>query len=114
MSEEKKEYSNEMRGTIWVEKARKNEKSPVATGTVTISGVELRIAVWPKRKAAGGGKRDGDEFSPISVEYKQGATKFLAAFSPANVTVTGATVAVGATPTNSGVAPDSDLSDIPF
>lgn len=109
MSEEKKEYSNEMRGTIWAENNRKNDKSPVASGTVTISGVELRIVVWPKRKAAGGGKRDGEEFSPISVEYKQGATKFLAAFSPADVTVTGATVTANGSADNGGAS-----SDMPF
>ena len=47
MSEEKKEYSNEMRGTLWAETERKNDKAPIATGSITISGVELRLALWP-------------------------------------------------------------------
>jgi hypothetical protein len=40
-----KEYDNEMRGTLFEETQRTNDKSPIATGTVTISGVELRVAM---------------------------------------------------------------------
>ena len=33
MSEEKKEYDNEMRGTLWNEAERKNDKAPCAPAT---------------------------------------------------------------------------------
>lgn len=88
---EQKVYSNEMRGSLWTEKDRTNEKAPTATGTITVSGVELRIAMWPKRKAGGSGKRAGEDFCPLSVEYKQGTKFVLAKVSPANIVVTGAT-----------------------
>ena len=43
MSEVKKEYDPEMRGALYEEAERKSDKSPIATGKITISGVELRI-----------------------------------------------------------------------
>ena len=88
--EDKKEYSNEMRGSLWPEKERKSDKAPTATGTITISGVELRVAMWPKRKAGGSGKRAGEDFWPLSVEYRQGTKFVLAKVNPANIVVTGA------------------------
>lgn len=106
-------FDNEMRGSLWPEKSRTNEKAPMATGTVTISGVELRIAMWPKRKAGGTGKRAGEDYWPISVEYKQGAKFVLAKVSPANVVVTAATAKSDA----AADAPGGDvgtIEDMPF
>lgn len=88
MSAEKKEFDNEMRGTLWQETERKSEKSPAATGTVTISGLELRIAMWPVRVAGDGTKAAGKKYWPISVEYKQGTQFVLAKVSPADIVVT--------------------------
>ena len=110
--EDKKEYSNEMRGSLWPEKDRKNDKAPTATGTITISGVELRVAMWPKRKAGGSGKRAGEDFWPISVEYKQGTKFVLAKVNPANIVVTGA-AAETATSAESAAGADT-VDDMPF
>lgn len=111
MNEEKKEYSNEMRGSLWPEKDRKNDKAPAATGTITISGVELRVAMWPKRKAGGSGKRAGEDFWPISVEYKQGTKFVLAKVNPANIVVTGAAVEAAA---SANPAASETIDDMPF
>ena len=112
MNEEKKEYSNEMRGSLWPERERKNDKAPLATGTITISGVELRVAMWPKSKAGGSGKRAGEEFWPISVEYKQGTKFVLAKVNPANIVVTGA--AAKAAASADPAASVETIDDMPF
>lgn len=91
MSEEKKEYSNEMRGTLWAETERKNDKAPQASGTITISGLELRIAMWPSKVAGGSGPGAGKKYWPLKVEYKQGTKFVLAKVNPANIIVTGST-----------------------
>jgi hypothetical protein len=111
MNEEKKEYSNEMRGSLWTEKERKNDKSPTATGTITISGVELRIAMWPKRKAGGNGKRAGEDYWPLSVEYRQGTKFVLAKVNPANIVVTGAAAEAAA---SADPAAAETVDDMPF
>ena len=113
MSEEKKEYSNEMRGTLWAEPERTNDKAPVASGTVTISGLELRIAMWPARVASQTSKAAGKKYWPIAVEYKQGTQFVLAKVSPADIVVP---KAIG---TEAGGAPGSetvqaDNGDLPF
>lgn len=109
MSEAKKEYDPEMRGALYEESERKNDKSPVATGKITISGVELRIAMWPAQVSKGESKK---KYWPVKVEYRQGATKFLAPVSPANVTVTGATATGAAAAPGDGEA--ADVGDMPF
>ena len=110
MSEPKKDYDNEMRGTLWQETERKSEKSPAATGTVTISGLELRIAMWPVRVAGDGTKAAGKKYWPISVEYKQGTQFVLAKISPADITVTGSVAEVP----GAGDGAAADPADIPF
>lgn len=110
MSDEKKEFSNEMRGSLWSEEARTNDKAPVASGTVTISGVELRIAMWAPRTAGGNGPGAGKKYWPIKVEYKQGTKFVLAKVNPANIVVTGAAAsAETATP-----AAEAPVDDMPF
>lgn len=114
MSEEaKKDYDNEMRGSLWSEENRTNDKAPTATGTVTISGVELRLAMWPARVAGGSGKGAGKKYWPISVEYKQGTKFMLAKISPANVLVTGATAEAAAAEAPGDDKP-VDVGDMPF
>lgn len=108
MSEEKKE-KRDMTISLFPEENRK-ENGPDMTGVAVIAGVELRVAVWPARKAAGSGKvyRSG------KLEYKRGATKFLAPISPADIT--GANVAVK-TSTTSGQSEGSAAAaadDMPF
>jgi hypothetical protein len=112
MSEENKVYSNEMRGSLWMEKERKSDKAPISAGTITISGVELRLAMWPKRKAGGTGKRAGEEFWPVSVEYKQGTKFVLAKVNPANIVVTGA--AADAAADMPAAAAAADVDNVPF
>jgi hypothetical protein len=114
MSDEKKEYSNEMRGTLWAEPERTNDKAPVASGTVTISGLELRIAMWPARVASQASKAAGKKYWPIAVEYKQGTQFVLAKVSPVDIVVPAANgAAAGGVP---GVAPaaQGDVGDLPF
>lgn len=105
MSEAKKEYDPEMRGALYEEAERKNDKAPVATGKITISGVELRIAMWPAQVSKGEAKR---KYWPLKVEYRQGTTKFLAPVSPSQVTVTSASAAA---PGDDSAA---DPGDMPF
>ena len=109
MSEEKK-YDPEMRGALYEESERKSDKSPIATGKITISGVELRIAMWPSQVSKGESKK---KYWPVKVEYRQGATRFLVPISPAAVTVTAATAAApgGEAP---GDGETADVGDMPF
>ena len=114
MSAEKKEFDNEMRGTLWQETDRKSEKSPAATGTVTISGLELRIAMWPVRVAKDGTKAAGKKYWPILVEYKQGTQFVLAKVSPADITVTEGVANVPGAGSGEPEAAASDPGDLPF
>ena len=114
MSAEKKEFDNEMRGTLWQETERKSEKSPAATGTVTISGLELRIAMWPVRVAKDGTKAAGKKYWPISVEYKQGTQFVLAKVSPADIVVTEGVANVPGAGRGEPEAAASDPGDLPF
>lgn len=108
-----KEYSNEMRGTLWVvPEPERKENGPVAKGTATISGVTLQIAMWPRRTVdKAGSKAYGKSYMPISFEYPKGAAKFLAGVLPANVTVTAA-----AANSDSAQGPVEDCApdDMPF
>lgn len=106
---EKKEYDPEMRGALYAleESERKSDKAPAATGKITISGVELRIAMWPAQVFKGESKK---KYWPLKIEYRQGATKFLVPVSPANVTVTAAAAEVPA----SGEAETGEVGDMPF
>ena len=106
MSEEKRDYDPEMRGVLYDVGERKGDKYPIATGKIQISGVELRIAMWPPQVSKGESKK---KYWPVKVEYRQGATKFLAPVSPANVTVTAAT-SDGAAP---GDGEAADVGDMP-
>lgn len=111
---EDKKFDNEMHGSLWVDDDRKNEKAPTATGTITISGVDLRIAMWPGRVAKV--KGEDRKYWPISVEYKQGTKFVLAKVSPANIVVTGA--AASSTSVKSEEAPgdgsNQSVEDLPF
>lgn len=112
---ENKEYSNEMRGTLWIldDAQRKDkEKSPVAIGTITVSGVELRISMWGKKTVnKPGSKAHGKTYMPLAIEYPKGTAKFLAGIRPADVTVT---AAVAEAPAESDGSSLDDASDIPF
>ena len=110
MSEEKK-YDPEMRGALYEESERKSDKSPIATGKITISGVELRIAMWPSQVSKGEAKK---KYWPLKIEYKQGATKFLVPVSPANVTVTAATSAGSPAGEAPGDADNAEVGDMPL
>ena len=113
MSAEKKEFDNEMRGSLFEETERKGEKSPIATGTITISGVELRIAMWPSRVAKDGTKAAGKKYWPISVEYKQGTQFVLAKVSPVDIVVTEGVANVPSAG-DGETATAADPADLPF
>jgi len=109
MEEQVKQYSDEMRGALFeIAPEERKEKGPVATGTLTISGVKLRLAMWPARVAGGTGKGAGKKFWSVAVEYPQGARAFLAKCSPESVVVTGASAQPGDVP------PADDNGDMPF
>lgn len=55
------EYDNEMRGALFVNDKKGNEKAPTMTGTVVISGHEYRLAAWSQVS------RKGDRYLSISV-----------------------------------------------
>lgn len=118
MSDNKKEYDPEMRGVLYEDSRHKdNDSYPVATGKITIHGVELRIAMWSSRVSAGEGKK---KYWPVKVEYKQGATRFLVPVSPAEVTAIGIAPAKSAdgvaaeTAPSNGSGETSDVGDLPF
>ncbi len=105
-----KEYPNEMRGALWItQESQRKDNGPIASGTVTVSGVPLRVVMWPKRIVdKAGSKAYGRGYLPLTLEYPKGTEKFLAAVRPANVVVTAAT---------SAQQPDGaayDNSDVPF
>lgn len=104
---EQKQYDPEMRGALYEEVERKSDKSPIATGKITVSGVELRLAMWPAQVTKGESKK---KYWPIRVEYKQGATKFLAAIAPSAVTVT----AASASAADPGDGNPAEPGDMPF
>lgn len=109
MSEAKKEYDPEMRGALYEDADRKSDKSPIATGKIQISGVELRIAMWPSQVTKGEAKK---KYWPLKIEYRQGTSKFLAPVSPSQVTVTGATANASAAAPGEGE--NADVGDMPF
>lgn len=112
MEEQAKQYSDEMRGALFeIAPEERKEKGPVATGSLTISGVKLRLAMWPARVAGGTGKGAGKKFWSVAVEYPQGARAFLAKCAPASVVVTGASAQPGDMPASAGT---DDAGDMPF
>ena len=115
MEEQAKQYSDEMRGALFeIAPEERKEKGPVATGTLTISGVKLRLAMWPARVAGGTGKGAGKKFWSVAVEYPQGARAFLAKCSPASVVVTGAAAEVAPAPGEGAAPAADDTGDMPF
>lgn len=107
MSDSTKQWDPEMRGSLFQEQNTK-ENAPDMTGTVQISGVELRIAVWPSRKS----KTSGKAYRPIKVEYKQGTKFVLAKVCPANIVVTGSTAAADCAGDDAGA--EKTVDDMPF
>jgi len=109
-----KKFDNEMRGSLWVDEDRKNEKAPTATGTITISGVDLRIAMWPVRVAKVNG--EDRKYWPISVEYKNGTKFVLAKVSPANIVVTGSSASSNSVKSEEahGDGANNSVEDLPF
>lgn len=108
MSEEKK-HNRDMTVSLFPEENRK-ENGPDMTGTITIAGVELRIAVWPAQK----GKNSGKMFRSGKVEYKQGATKFLVPVSPSALQITGATATTEPSADAQPASDGGEVNDMPF
>lgn len=106
-----KEYDREGRGAMFEETDRKSEKAPIATGSITISGLDLRIAMWPARTAAGNGPGAGKKYWPIKVEYKQGTKYVLAKVSPENIVVKNSEAVAAA---DSAVGESASVDGMPF
>ena len=113
MSEERREYDPEMRGALYEESDRKNEKAPIATGKITVSGVELRVAMWGAQVSKGESKK---KYWPLKVEYRQGTRFVLAKVKPENIVVAGVTAEAPASDGAGapGDASASDVGDMPF
>ena len=112
MSEERREYDPEMRGALYEETDRKNEKSPIATGKITVSGVELRVAMWGAQVSKGEAKK---KYWPLKVEYRQGTRFVLAKVKPENIVVAGAAAVVEGAPAAHGAGGEpADVGDMPF
>ena len=109
---DKRQYDDEMRFTLYENDDRKNnEKAPAMTGVGKISGVEIRVALWPSMVSQNTGKK----YWSGRFEYKQGTKWMLAKISPANVVVTGATAQVEDKPADGTAAADqTDVGDMPF
>lgn len=116
MDDDKKEYSDEMRGSLWADDARSNDKAPIATGTITISGLELRVAMWPARVAGGTGKGAGKKYWPLTVEYRQGTRFVLAKIAPENIVASGAFAPAVNSQTDEAQKPKAvaPVDDMPF
>lgn len=118
--EQKKDYDPEMRGALYEEKDRKSENSPISTGKVTISGLELRIAMWPSRMTKGGNGQQPKKYWPLKVEYRQGTKFVLARVNPKDITVAGTAAAAGSEQAAAPASADTpgeestDVSDMPF
>lgn len=111
-----KSSANDMHGALWpIAESERRDRGPVATGTITVSGVPLRIALWSRRIVDKPGSRaNGKAYMPVSVEYPKGAAAFLVGVRPADITVTAAT-ASGNQPSGQGVAgADIQDEDLPF
>lgn len=91
--EKEKKYDNNMRGALF-RADRKNDRAPIASGTLTVEGVELHLSVWPKCTSKG-----GCEYNPVSVEYKFGEPRKLAPFDA---------------PAETPATPAQDAGDLPF
>lgn len=108
---DKRQYDDEMRFTLYENEDRKNnEKAPAMTGVGKISGVEIRVALWPSMVSQNTGKK----YWSGRFEYKQGTKWMLAKISPANVVVTGATATVEAKPGDGTGEGQTDVGDMPF
>ncbi len=46
------EYDNELRGVLFPEEEKKSDRHPDFTGSVTVDGVDYRIAAWKRRSKA--------------------------------------------------------------
>lgn len=47
------QYDDELKGVLFPEKEKKNEKGPDVTGNVTVGGVKYRAAGWKRNSKAG-------------------------------------------------------------
>ena len=107
--ETRKEYSDEMRGTLWKNEGELKDKAPNYTGMAVISGVKVRIAMWGPSVAPKSGKK----YLSLKLEYPQGATRFLVPVAPADVRVKSG-IAVAETTAGDAGANPNDVGDMPF
>jgi uncharacterized protein (DUF736 family) len=57
------EYDNEMKGVLFPNEKRSNDRAPNATGTIQIKGVTYKLAGWTKEA-----KNSGKKFMSITAE----------------------------------------------
>lgn len=97
-------YDNEMRGVLFRNKKRDNDRAPQATGRIQINGVVYWLSAWTATK-------DGDKYQQLRAERAQdkyqptevrGAAPAPAAETPAP------------TAEDFGMTPGTDPEDIPF
>ena len=103
-------FSEEMRGTLWKNEGEKKDKAPDYTGTATISGVKVRIAMWGPQVAPKSQKK----YLSLRFEYPQGTTRFLVPVRPCDVVADGGTASPSSPGAGEGGKSEQDPEDIPF
>jgi uncharacterized protein (DUF736 family) len=63
-----KQYDNNMRGVLFKNEKRGNEKAPDYRGSAVIDNIDLNISAWIKRSS-----KTGDAFISLKFEPKQAA-----------------------------------------
>ena len=62
------EYDNNMRGVLFKNEKRGNEKAPDYRGSAVIDNIDLNISAWIRRST-----KTGDAFMSLKFEQKQAA-----------------------------------------
>ncbi len=60
------DYDNEMRGILFKNDQKGNEKAPWYKGKIQIQGVEYELAAWVQES-----KRDGSKFLSLKIDGKR-------------------------------------------
>jgi len=98
--------ANEMRGAFFKNENRTKDNSPIMYGTITVSGTELRVSIFPAAKSP-----KGNVYYSAAVEYGREEKRRLVDVMP----MVGNGETQSPAPTNVEKPPSSAASDdLPF